>query len=169
MINLKDIKGVFISPKKQYYIGIIKYGTPYFYPRGFHPKIFSFDKIQNGRTRKISVFGYDMSYGFPIIITRHGLGWKDKFNSPRFEWCPAFYIFFFKWQLVIRWTSHNNDDDRYYEMILWYLNYSNKDIKVAEETWEWQSDGKSTWDKKNISYSLKDERDKKLKKLLYDK
>jgi hypothetical protein len=166
MINLKDIKGIFVPPKKQYYIGIIKYGTPYFYHRGFHPKIFSFDKTQNGRTKKICIFGYVMSYGFPIIITRHGLGWKDKFNSPRFEYCPAFYIFFFKWQLVIRWTSPYNDDDKYYEMILWYLKYSNKDIKVAEETWTWQSDGKSTWDKKNILYSLEDERDKKLKKLL---
>lgn len=96
---------------------------------------------------------YWLQIGWPIYIYWHGLGWKDKFNSPRHEWNPSFYIFFFRWQFVINWTSPDEDDnDKYYEMILWYLQYSNKDIKVAEETWPWTSfdSNKSTWDSKYL-------------------
>ncbi|MCK9416613.1 hypothetical protein M0Q97_08160 [Candidatus Dojkabacteria bacterium] len=68
-------------------------------------------------------------------------------NSPRYEWQPSFQIYFFKWQFCIFWDSPDGDNDNYYEMILWYLEYSKKDIKKAEETWDWvDSDTKkSTW------------------------
>jgi hypothetical protein len=42
----KEIKGVFKPPKKKYYLGKIKYGTPYFNPRNFHPTIVSFRKLK---------------------------------------------------------------------------------------------------------------------------
>ena len=47
---------------------------------------------------------YYVSIGWPVIVTWHGLGWKDKFNSPRFEWCPSFQILFFRWQFCIWWV-----------------------------------------------------------------
>ena len=42
---LKEIEGVFIPPVKKYYLGWIKHGTPYFWPRGFNSTIFSFRKL----------------------------------------------------------------------------------------------------------------------------
>lgn len=90
---------------------------------------------------------YWIQIGWPIYIYWHGLGWKDKFESPRFEWPPAFYIFFFKWQFVIHWTAPDGDNDRYYEMILWYLKYCNKDIEETRRNWGWKdvNTGESTW------------------------
>lgn len=97
---------------------------------------------------------YWLQISWPIMIYWNELGWKDKFESPRAEWPPAFYIFFFKWQFVIHWVSPDGDNDKYYEMILWYLNYSDKDIKKAEKTWGWiDSNTKlSTW---NHDYLVK--------------
>lgn len=90
---------------------------------------------------------YWLQLGWPIYIYWHGLGWKDKFDSPRFEWTPAFYIFFFNYQFCTHWCSPDGDNDKYYEMILWWKNYSNKDIVKAKKTWGWVDfqTKKSTW------------------------
>ena len=37
------------------------------------------------------------------------------------------------------------ENEQYYEQILWYLYYSDKDIIKAEKTWGWETAGKSTW------------------------
>jgi hypothetical protein len=146
----KEIKGVFLPPKKTYYLGKTVYGIPYFYPWNFNSTILTIrkEKPKFLRCKHFKLFGYKVSYGSPIYIYWHGLGWKDKYNSPRFEWSPAFYMFFFKCQFVIHWVSPNKNNDTYYEMILWYLKYSDKDIKKAEETWGWQDckTKESTWD-----------------------
>lgn len=147
----KEIKGVFKFPKKSYYFGKIIYGTPYFTPWYFNSTILTIakEKPKYLRCKYFKLFNYEIAYGWPIYIYKNELGWKDKFHSPRFEWCPAFYIFFFNWQFVIRWNAPDKDDDRYYEMILRYVKYSNKDIKKAEQTWDWidSNTGKSTWNK----------------------
>jgi hypothetical protein len=167
----------FKYPKKKHYIGETFFGAPYFYPRPFNANILTFrklietpqeelDKLSNSWMKEAKRFKnkplvynkstwifkllgcyYYLSIGSPIWITWHGLGWKDKYDSPRFEWRPSFYIFFFKWQLVIWWGAPDGDDDRYYEMILWYLHYSKKNIIQAEETWGWvdYTNKKSTW------------------------
>lgn len=98
------------------------------------------------------IFGsyYWIQIGWPIVIRKQGLGWKDKWNSPRHEWSPAFYIFFFKWQLCVWWLSPCGErEEKYWEMILWWLYYSDKDIKKAEETWGWEDvqTKLSTWNK----------------------
>ncbi len=168
-MNLKEIKGVFVLPKKKYYLGKIIFGTPYLTPRKFNKNFISIKKLKPkyDRNPNFDLFGYHISYGFPIYYTKGKLGWKDKFNSPRFEWCPSFYLFFFKWQLVISLHAPDYNDDKYYEMILWYLEYCDKDIKKAKETWGWiDSDGKSTWEDKYMLYSLQDIRDKKIKEIL---
>ena len=43
---LKEIKGVFIPPKKSYYLGKLKHGTPYFYPMGFVSTIIYIRKLK---------------------------------------------------------------------------------------------------------------------------
>lgn len=180
---LKQIKeSPFKSPKKNYYFGRIKHGTPYFPPMKFNKTIIRFRKlilkssdeiekenekyphlkitrnkfknlplVRRNKDWIFNLFGnyYFLSIGYPFSIYSNELGWKDKFNTPRHEWCPAFYIFFFKWQFCIWWKSPDNNDDKYYEMILWYLYYSDKDIKKAEETWGWVDARTkiSTWNK----------------------
>ena len=99
---------------------------------------------------------YFVQVGYPIKIKKLDLGWKDKYALPRYEWSPAFYIYFFKWQFCIWWNAPDKNNDLYYEMILWWNCYKNKNINIAKETWGWQSKGISTWndnylkDKDNI-------------------
>lgn len=178
---LNDIKGVFVPPKKVYYLGKLRHGTPYFYPYSFHETIVSVRKLKlkssedieeynkkyphlkgnvqsiysnlpRVRRRKelfIKLFNntYFITYGFPIVFHNTTLGWKDKWGSPRYEWSPAFHMFFFKWQFCIFWNSPDGDSDKYYEQILWYMNYADKDIKKAKDTWPWvkYETKKSSW------------------------
>jgi hypothetical protein len=105
--------------------------------------------VRRNKEWVFELFGgwYWLSIGYPIYIYWHGLGYKDKYDSPRFEWVPAFYVFFFKWQFCIHWNAPDGDNDTYYEMILWWKHYCKNDIKAAEESWGWV-DGqthKSTW------------------------
>lgn len=103
---------------------------------------------------------YLIQIGWPFAIVNYGLGWKDKYDTPRFEWTPSFQILFFGIQFCIWWNApifdneEHIDNDLYYEMILWYLYYSDKNIKKAKETWGW-IDGEtklSTW---NDEYLIK--------------
>lgn len=149
--EIKQIKGVFKPPKKQFYLGKNRYGTPYFDPWGFDRNIISIYKrmpmVQ--RRKHIKLFNRYIFYGWPIKAGTVCLGWKVKWDTPRFEWSPMFYFNFFKWQFVIIWKAPGENGDLYWEMVLWYLNYSDKDIKKAEETWSWVNyeTEKSTWDK----------------------
>jgi len=116
--------------------------------------------VRRAKNKIVKIFGNDyyITWGKPWAIKSVELGWKDKYESPRFEWTPQFHILFFGLQFCIHWMAPKLegekyvDNDHYYEMILWYLEYSNKDIKKAEETWGWV-DGdtkKSTWRKKYL-------------------
>jgi hypothetical protein len=95
---------------------------------------------------------YWIQIGWPISFRFNGLGWKDKYDSPRFEWSPTFSIYFFKWQFVMWWLSPEEDNDRYWEMVLWYLYYSDENIKKAEETWGWvdYKTKEITWNNNNL-------------------
>ena len=175
---IREIRGVFKLPKKQYYLGKQKYGTPYFWPRNYNRKVISVRKLKISpdynperdkypakkfsnmpmalRSKywisKIMGSYYFIEVGWPIKLNRNTLGWKDKFESPRFEWTPTFQIFFFGYQFCIFWNSPDGNNDRYYEMILWWLNYSDKDIIKAEKNWGWEDykTKKSSWDKKYL-------------------
>lgn len=185
---IKNIKGVFKLPVKTYYLGKIRYYTPYFEPSNFNSKILFIRKLKlkspenleeylkkyphfkkdmksvmfenlplvrrnKNWTFKIFNTWWHIQIGWPIAISKSGLGWKDKFDSPRHEWNPFWQFWFFKWQFVINWNAPNDNNfdynDKYWEMILWYLKYSDKDIKKAEETWPWvnYNTKKSTWNK----------------------
>lgn len=79
---------------------------------------------------------------FPITIYSYDIGWKDKYNSPRFENNGYFIIFFGRdynkcWQFSITVSAPklfiNNDctrqhmDEHYWETILDYLHYTKCD------------------------------------------
>jgi hypothetical protein len=111
-----------------------------------------------------------LSIGTPIVIRKFELGWKDKFNSPRFEFNPRFEIYFFMFYINITFVSPDTFEDIYWEMILWYLYYSDKNITKAKKTWEWSDydTKKSTWDDKYLINGdpIQYERKQKLKRVL---
>lgn len=126
------------------------------YPFRVKSKDYDYDRMLDGipmcRRSKdtiIKLFGlyFWIQIGWPIMIKSVELGWKDKWNSPRYEWCPSFQIYFFHWQFCIHWKAPDDNDNLYYEMILWYLEYSKSNIKTAEKTWIWKEieTNKSTW------------------------
>ena len=93
-----------------------------------------------------------------IHIMSVDVGWKDKFDSPRYEYPPAIWIHLFKLNLIWYWELPNEKYmDDYWEQALWYLYYAsyNKekkgydklDINKARETWPWQDfeTKKSSW------------------------
>lgn len=155
-MNLKEItktiKGIFFLPKKRYYIGKLTYGSPYFDPWNFNKTILTIrrQRPQYLRCNYFKLFGYEISYGWPVKIVKYDLGWKDKFGSPRHEWNPSFQIWVFNWQFCIWWGSLDGNDDKYWEMVLWYLHYSDKDINKARETWGWVDviTKETTWNNK---------------------
>lgn len=166
---LSEIEGVFKKPKKVYYFGKEKYGTPYFWPWNYIPTIIKirvnkekpYIRVTN-KPLSINLFGnrIDVYYGTPISIKTVHWGWKDKYQTPRHEWTPSFNIYFFglqyHWHLVSP-TIESDDEfgsDLYWEMILWWLFYCDKDLDKAEEDWGWVlGDSKeSTW---NGEYLIK--------------
>lgn len=150
---ISGIKGVFKLPVKKYYFGKIRHGSPYFYPWNFNSTIIKIRKQRPkfARCRHFKLFGYEIDYGWPITYINYGLGWKDKFESPRFEWTPSFQIYFFGLQFCIWWIAPVDDDDLYWEMVLWYINYCKKDLNKAKKTWGWvdYNTKKSTWNRNN--------------------
>jgi hypothetical protein len=145
------------KPINKYYFGKIVHGCPYFMPMNFNRNIISIRKnsipmVRRSKEWLFNLFGnqYWIQIGWPIKITWHGLGWKDKYDTPRFEFAPGFYIFFFHWQLCIWEVSPISRTDKYYEQKLWLEKYSNNNYNKAKETWPWV-DGQtkeSTWDDK---------------------
>lgn len=79
--------------------------------------------------------------------------WKDKYDTPRYEYAPRIQITLF-WGLVfLVWWGYADkdykmwDNDRYWEQFLWTKYYSHNDIEKAKETWPWRDrNGNSTWD-----------------------
>lgn len=87
--------------------------------------------------------------------------WKDKYDTPRYEYPPMITITFFRtfcihicWNKFPKHLKGVNLDD-YWEQALWYLYYSNTisqglgsypNIKLAKKGWPWQDmKGNSTW------------------------
>lgn len=91
------------------------------------------------------------------IITQD-VGWKDKYNTPRYETPPYVWIYLFGFNLVWYWDLHPYKTyliNEYWEQALWYLYYYGNnsygrlnapDIEKAKESWPWQNvDGTSNW------------------------
>ena len=95
-----------------------------------------------------------------IHIMSVDVGWKDKFNSPRYEYPPAIWIHLFKLNLIWYWELSNEKYmDDYWEQALWYLYYygnisygrlNSPDIEKAKESWPWEDmrTKQSSWNDK---------------------
>ena len=74
----------------------------------------------------------DFKYYNPILsIKSSNVGWKDKYDSPRFEWNPYIAIVFFrKWiiHFSLCFSKDSIEDAKIWESILSY-NYYNKNFK----------------------------------------
>lgn len=155
----KKIKGVFKPLKRKFYFGRHKFYTPYFTPWNFNESVITIRKVGNEpmvrRLKNFTVGNHWVGIGWPFKIQTVHVGFKDKFNTPRFEWMPSFQIWFFKWQFVVYWEAPVESivsRDSYFEQALWYLFYFDEygsdgpNIELAEKHWEWRdSEGNSTW------------------------
>lgn len=172
---IKEVNKVFKPVIKKYYLGKIIHYTPYFYPTNFNRHIISVRKLQlnekfipTGNKYKDKLARYTnlpmvrrnkywivklfkqywyIEIGWPIKIHNGRLGWKDKYESPRFEWNKFWIFYFFYWQFAIHWIPSVGNSDRYWEMVLWWYYYHNKDLNKAREKWPWVDveTQKSTW------------------------
>lgn len=147
---VKDIKlSPFLNLTKKRYFGKIIYGCPYFYPKNHNKYIIQiYKQLPKFNSNKyFKIFNYYITYGSPIVFKTIDLGWKDKYDTPRYEWSPAKYLFIGPFQYVIFYQPNidNNDIDNYFEQYLWYRHYSNYDIINAQNTWPWVSNKISTW------------------------
>lgn len=130
IINDDDVieksKGVFKKPVKKWYWGF-----------GINKRVFK---------------PYDNDSINPILyINSWSLSWKPKHDYVCFEdnpqvWVCLFKFFWFGYILVS--PVEDEFEDYYWEQMIWYVNYSDCDLKKAEKTYF------SEWDKK---YLIKDE------------
>jgi len=95
----------FKRPKLKLYIGKVKLGVPYFYPR-----------IVDKKTRKFK----PKKIGFDFV----DLGYKTKWSNTdyRFEWSPIWSFVFWKWQIALIFTKPTKDASlsAYWEGWLYY-------------------------------------------------
>ena len=148
----QQIKGIFKQPVRELYLGKVQFGCPYFYPWNWNKTIIEVRKeIPKYRPNPIQfkIFNNYVFIGSPIWFSKCDLGWKDKFDSPRHEWNPQWQLLFFGWELHCWWVSPIDENNQYWEQILRYISYSNKDIIKAEKEWGWtnMTTKESTWNK----------------------
>mgnify|MGYP001560582588 CR=1 FL=1 len=75
------------------------------------------------------------TYGIiPRVSRVKNLLWKDKFDTPRVERIPCFYIAWLIFQLSIE-QGHDCE----WEWYLWVTKYSADDENMAKATWPWYS------------------------------
>lgn len=85
-----------------------------------------------------------------IHIVSRDVGWKDKYNTPRYEGPPYVWIYLFGLNIIWYWDLplHNwTKTDDYWEQALWYLFYNKGDIESAKNGWPWEDykTKESTW------------------------
>ena len=93
-----------------------------------------------------------------VHIVANDIGWKDKYDTPRYEYSPYVWIHILNWNWIWYWElplHQNHRNDEYWEQALWYLYYSGTisqglgkypNIQKAKETWPWEDmKGNSTW------------------------
>ena len=72
----------------------------------------------------------------PIEILFTGLGWKDKYNSPRYEYPPNILFKFFNIEFRIIWTWEDYlKDTIYWEDVLSYYEYKTP-LKNIGSSWK---------------------------------
>jgi len=134
MNKFKFLKTYF-SPFKRirpiFYIGKIRYGTPYFFPRRWVK-----NKEKPGYLKAIP-----KKIGFDFVE----LGWKTKWTDTdyRFEWSPLISFVFFKWQIAIVFKAP--EQSNYWESWLYYENNTDKSKSQKERIEQCQKEFKQNW------------------------
>lgn len=91
---------------------------------------------------------FDNSWINPILyFNKWSLSWKPKYDYVCFEdnpqmWFCFFRFFWFGYRLVS--PVEEDFEDSYWEQMIWYVNYSDCDLKKAEDTYF------TTWEKKYL-------------------
>lgn len=96
----------------------------------------------------------------PITIRSCDVGWKDKYDTPRYEQPPYIWIHIFGINFIIYWVLVDSklETSDYWEQALWYLYYYNTysqglldepNIVIARKSWPWHDmEGNNTWNDK---------------------
>lgn len=145
---LRVLNSPFKTPRLKFYLGKLAYGTPYFYPRRWvnvtkdeakERATEKFNKLVDaGRKPKPSLWkqlykdslgakkAVDKKIGFDLV----GLGYKYKWDEPRFEWGPMFSFVFFKWQFCIFVSVP--EPSHYWEAWIYYDQETDKSLSKRE-------------------------------------
>lgn len=146
---LKALFSPFKPFKLRFYIGKVKIGTPYFYPRKwvkatpelahkatleFIKKEENYNKMNPKYARTIKpyeeIYKEKMRYSYAIPkkigFDFIGLGWKTKWSDTdyRFEWQPLLSFVFFGYQIAIMVNAI--EPNHYWEAWLYYENNTTK-------------------------------------------
>lgn len=108
-----------------------EYNNPYYWWWKVR-KFWKMPKIHLAHIGKIT-----WRFGLPCSIESYnrifdcaisGLGWKDKYDEPRFEWDPYLcFTFFRKWQIIFVWNYCSYFINAKYEIM---------EIETSQHTWE---------------------------------
>jgi len=96
-----------------------------------------------------------------IQIVAQDVGWKNKYDTPRYEYVPYVWIHIFKWNFIWYWDMlphQTMEIADYWEQALWYLYFYDNtsygcdkpNIEKARESWPWIDSitKQSTWTNK---------------------
>ena len=145
---LRVLNSPFKTPKLHFYLGKLNYGTPYFFPRKWvkptkdeakKRATEKFNKLVDaGNKPKPSLWKQlyieslksktpvPKKIGFDLV----GLGYKYKWDMPRFEWGPMLSFVFFKWQFCVFISVPNTD--HYWEAWIYYDKETDKNLSKKE-------------------------------------
>lgn len=81
-----------------------------------------------------------------LMLETYGILWKDKYGTPRFELSPMICLTIlkrisFRIRLIAPKVPQKQEDfysDDYFEQLLWFTNYSEKNLRKAILTWPWR-------------------------------
>lgn len=132
--TISKVKNIFKKPKLNIYIGKVIQGFP------------------------LSKY----SLGKILTIWCNDIYWKDKYDSPRFEFPPQINIVFFrKWQIFLEWKSPIQEyngfwciEDCYWEAMLWYLYYHKSPKEACELVSGWEKSDGNKLTKEDVEYLI---------------
>lgn len=120
-----------------------EYNTPLWYVKEYPDVAKHFVKLKKrwhiGKQQ--CIYG-DSYHKWPISFEAIGLGWKNKYDDWRFEWCPAYVLKIFNYEIRCTYHPQSCDDMLYWETFL-VMAFDNKCIydAVRINTWKRMDDG----------------------------
>ena len=112
------------------------YSNPLYYQNSKILKVFKRCpfKIHIGKYHYIMFSDPIRNRSIEILFT--GLGWKDKYNSPRYEYPPNILFKFFNFEFRIIWTWGDYlKDTIYWEDVLSYYEYNTSLKDIGSSSW----------------------------------